>query len=197
MTKLKKSKASISPQLGGVPTEFLGLLPRIRLFPGEDETSYEGLRAAFMLDLAPGTPYEMALAENLVTLEWETIRHRNIRDDLIIAKFRELAMDVFSGQSEFLNILGSEHSADVKELALALVDPDASIRGAAETELAARQITPSELIAKAYASVAKTVEIHERILAANENRRRRLRDDYDRLKAARASPVEEAEILDF
>ena len=71
------------------------LYPRITIFPGEDKTTFEGLRHDFMLDLAPATPYETALVENLVTLEWETILHRNIQDQLILTKFEALAVEVF------------------------------------------------------------------------------------------------------
>jgi hypothetical protein len=75
-----------------------GLFPRITIFPGEDEVSFEGLRQAFKLDLSPGSPYELALVENLVTLEWEAIRHRNIRDQLVLTKFSDLAVGVIRHQ---------------------------------------------------------------------------------------------------
>ena len=57
------------------------------------------------------------------------------------------------------------------------------------------QITPSEILAKAYKDLARPLELHERHIAEIEVRRRKLRDDYDRLKTSRALPVEEAEVV--
>ena len=70
MTQLSTAKAT-PPEIG----ELEDLIPRPMLFPGEDSIAYEDLRDALLGDLAPGAPYERALAENLVTLEWEAIRH--------------------------------------------------------------------------------------------------------------------------
>jgi len=91
MTKLLSAKAP-PPEIG----ELEDLIPRPMLFPGENSIAYEDLRDALLGDLAPGAPYEQALAENLVTLEWEAIRHRRMRDTLIKAKARDLAVGVFS-----------------------------------------------------------------------------------------------------
>jgi type II secretory pathway predicted ATPase ExeA len=59
-----------------------------------------------------------------------------------------------------------------------------------------RKISVSEILAAAYSQVSGQVELHEKKLAETETRRRRLREDYDRLRAARAKPVEDAEILE-
>ena len=91
MTKQSPAKAP-PPEIGKI----VDLIPRLMLFPGEDPIAYEDLRDALLGDLAPGAPYERALAENLVTLEWEAIRHRRMRDTLIKAKARELAIGVYS-----------------------------------------------------------------------------------------------------
>lgn len=55
----------------GKKGELLDLIPRPRLLPGEDPEAYDALRHALLLELAPGTAYETALAETLVQLEWE------------------------------------------------------------------------------------------------------------------------------
>lgn len=195
MSKLKNPKKTMSPHPRGVRLEVFDLLPSIKLFPGENETGYDGLKQAFMADLAPGTPYETSLVQNLITLEWEAVRHREVRDSLILAEYRDQAVLVFDA-AEHGDFAGMFPSLSTKNRAFALVDPDRAIREKAEQELADLGIQPSELIAKAYASVAGSVETHERILADTEIRRRRLRDDFDRLKAARAKPVEDAEIVE-
>ncbi len=173
--------------------ELLDLLPDIKLFPGEEATTYQGLRQALMADLATGTPYETALAQNLVTLEWEAIRHRRIRDGLLLAEYRDRAMGVFEKGR-----VGSPFSPSDESIvaAFGLVDPNAEIRQLAEDQLARRQIEPAEILGKAYSAVAKSLEPHERKLSDTEVRRRRLRDDFDRLKAARNRPVEDAEVVE-
>jgi hypothetical protein len=50
-------------------------------------------------------------------------------------------------------------------------------------------------LAEAYTQVRHKIDVHEYKLAELELRRRRLREDYDRLKAARAKPVEDAQVL--
>ena len=150
MTKLVSAKAP-PPKIG----ELEDLIPRLMLFPGEDSIAYEDLRDALLGDLAPGAPYERALAENLVTLEWEAIRHRRMRDTLIKAKARDLAVGVFS-TGEVREPY--HHNETHERLGSALVSAD-----------------------------RKSADL--------ETRRRRLRDDYERLKAARARPVEDAEII--
>ena len=62
-------------------------------------------------------------------------------------------------------------------------------------ELEKTGFNPSEILAEAYNQVSHAIEVHEYKLAELEIRLRRLRDDYDRLKSARAKPVEDAEVL--
>ena len=57
------------------------------------------------------------------------------------------------------------------------------------------EITPSEILAKAYSELASSLDLHERHIAEIEVPRRKLRDDCDRLKTTRALPVEEAELV--
>lgn len=147
-----------------------------------------------MVDLAPGTPYETALVENLVTLEWESIRHRNIRDQLILSKFRDLSMGALQ-YAEIKSIRGERIDQEVHEEARALMSPDPRQRAVGLSALEERHINPTELLAEAYTEVRHAIEVHEYKLSELEIRRRRLREDYDRLKAARAKPVEDAEVL--
>jgi len=79
--------------------ELLDFLPRMTMFPGEDENSFEDLRHALMLDLNPATPYEATIADNLVSLEWELIRHRKIRDDLVKIEYRKVTSIVVQTNS--------------------------------------------------------------------------------------------------
>ncbi len=187
MTKLSTAKA-LPPEIGALED----LIPRPMLFPGEDSIAYEDLRDALLGDLAPGAPYERALAENLVTLEWEAIRHRRMRDTLIKAKARDLAVGVFStGEVEEAFFPAETH----EKLGTALVGADRKSAAKAAAALKKHEISLDEIFAKAYSRVADQLEMHEKKLADLETRRRRLRDDYERLKAARARVVEDAEII--
>lgn len=168
------------------------LIPRPMLFADEDPTTYEGLRQAFLADLAPGAPYERALAENLVTLEWEAIRHRRMRDNLIRAKARDLAAGVFD-RGKLMDCF--HPSEECEELAAALVGLNPAEAADAVAALEEHGFSLSEVFAEAYTSVSARVELHERKLAELETRRRRLREEYDRLRAARARPIEDAEIV--
>ena len=190
---MAKSKQSLVPNTESV--ELLDLLPRIMLFPGEDKLSFEDLRESFMIDLAPGTPYETALAENLVTLEWEAVRHRNMRDNLIRNEFREQSIGVFQ-EHKITSLIDFQQGEAAQELAGALLSSDLEQRGIAEAELEDIGITTSEILAEAYSRKSKFIELHERLLANIEVRRRRLRADFNSLKATRATPIEEADLLD-
>lgn len=170
------------------------LFPRITVFPGEDEASFEGLRQGFMLDLSPSTPYEVALVENLVTLEWEAIRHRKFRDRLILTKVEELAVGVFQN-GEIETVWKGEKEEEAVNNAFALVSTDPKHRAFGMSALEETGFDQAEILAEAYTQVRHKIEVHEYKLAELELRRRRLRDDYDRLKALRAKPVEEAEVL--
>jgi len=169
------------------------LLPT-QLLPDEDPETYGALRDAIFLDLMPGTPYERILAEQLVTLEWEALRHRRLRDSLLMAEFRDQSMGVFQ-KGEVGSIYSFQQTQNAKDMAFDLVSTNKNKRTKAMQALEVAQIMPSEILAKAYKTLAKALELHERHIAEIEARRRKLRDDYDRLKTTRALPVEEAEVV--
>jgi hypothetical protein len=190
---MAKTKTTAAVKKGTVSLQ--DLYPRITIFPGEDKTTFEDLRQGFMLDLAPATPYETALVENLVTLEWEAIRHRNIPDQLILTMFEELATGVFQyGRIEEVS-WRAEKDEDAVNNAFALVSSDPEDRAFGLSALKETGFTEAGILAQAYTEVRHNNDVHEYKLAELEIRRRRLREDYDRLKAARAKPVEDAEVL--
>ena len=165
-----------------------------QLLPDEDPETHAALRDAILLDLMPGTPYEHILAEQLVTLEWEALRHRRMRDSLLLAEYREQSVGVFQ-KREVGRIGGYSRNERANEMAFDLVSTNKDRRTEAMQALEDAQITPSEIVAKAYTALAKDLQPHERHIAAIEGRRRKLRGDFERLKAARARPIEEAELV--
>ena len=169
--------------------ELLGLVPPLRLLPDEDANSYEALREALLRDLSPSTPYEHVLAENLVTIEWEAVRYRKRRDDLLIASARDLA--AFAVEDP----IGVSPSTEAKRQAVALFGSESRKRKKAAAKLEESGTNIDALLAEAYAKEIGALGYIDRHLADIETRRRRLRDDYDRLKAKRARPIPDAEIV--
>lgn len=177
------SPAKFSGSAAAVGEELLSLIPGISVLPDEDPLLLEDVRSAFLKEFAPGTPYERALVEDLISLEWEIQRERRLRDVSIITKFREVAVGTFA-KRELSDLTWSakrEDRADAK----ALTGADMEARARAEARLSEIGFTRQELVADTYRRLAKQVEAHNRTLADLERRRDRLREQFDRLKAAR------------
>ncbi|MDF1706622.1 MAG: hypothetical protein P1U72_00870 [Paracoccaceae bacterium] len=177
------------------PEELLQAICAPDVLPDEKADKFEYLRQALFQDLEPKSPYEQLLAEQMVALEWDAVRYRRLRDNLLKGEFRELSKGVFAlGAIGRVNPkLETEKS---KAQALDLVAQDNDRRQSALNILADMEIQPSEIMAKAYQQVAKDLEVFERQIAETETRRRKLRDDYDRLRAARTKHVEDAEVIE-
>jgi hypothetical protein len=189
------SKHVSKPPVVQTPQDLLQEICAPHILPDERAETFDALRQALFSDLAPATPYEHLLAEQLVALEWEALRHRRMRDSLLRAKCRELAVTAFDNREPH-PILGfglTEPDEEARHRAFDLVSQDPHRREAALAELSEREITVEELMAGAYQRLAKDLEPHERQIAEIESRRRKLREDYDGLRAKRAVPVEDAE----
>ena len=140
-----------------------------QLLPGEDPQTFEALHDALYLNLMPGTPYERILAEQLVTLEWEALRHRRLRDSLLMAEFRDQSMEVLQN-GEIGSSFIFQPTQSAKDIAFDLVSTNKNKRTKAMQALEAAQITPSEILAKAYKVLASSLELHERHIAEIEVR---------------------------
>ena len=174
------AKAGKPPKPAGKSGELQDLIHKITLLPDEDPMSYQGLRKAFIDDLAPGTAYERALAENLVTLEWEAFRHRRLRDHHLIAEYRDLAEGVFF-EGKIAPVYFRDESSGLrqesKRLARGLISSDKQQHAEAIAALKSWSVQETEIMAQAYSNLTKSLEVHERQLADLEARRRRLRDE--------------------
>jgi len=67
---------------------FADLLPQRVPIPGEDPVDYDGFHEGLMRALAPLTPYECLIAENLVAIEWELLQRRRMREAELRRKVR-------------------------------------------------------------------------------------------------------------
>lgn len=161
--------------------EVLDLFPRPVFLPDEDPLAYEALHGALTRELDPATPYEKALATNLALLEWEAIRHRRLRDLEIIAAFIDTARERLLGNGSTLN----KPAAAELQAARDLCSDDPVRRRAAEAQFQGRGWNVSELLARGYGRRLPVIERHEDRIAEIKLRRRRLREEYYRLKQLR------------
>lgn len=161
------------------------------LFPGEDNETYESVREAFFQDLAPQSMYERTLVDDIVHLEWEKVRHRRLRDALILAVAWAETMTA-------LKQAYSKDEAPERAASKARADADAFVRGNAQEHqqaiklLRAVRREPDEIMAVAYAQYGDEITRHERKLAEIEMRRRKLFRDYQDLRAAPARVIGQA-----
>ena len=114
---------------------------------------------------------------------------------MILSKFESLAVGLFQyGRIMEVPSRGEKEEEAVNN-AFALVSTDPEHHAFGLSALSETGITEAEILAQAYTEVRHHNDVHEYKLAELEIRRRRLREDYDRLKAARIKPVEDAEVL--
>lgn len=171
------------------PEELLRAICAPDVLPDENAESFEYLRKALFGALEPKSPYEQLLAEQMVALEWDAVRYRRLRDNLLKAEFRKLAEGAFAhGRIGAVTYQLSDET--YKARAQELVANDSERRQSALTVLAHLAITQSEIMAKAYQQLARDLEVFERQIAETETRRRKLREDYDRVTASRTKAVQ-------
>ncbi len=82
------------------------LVPGLRLQPGDNQILMEELRNSLMAELNPTTAYEHIIAGNLVTLEMELIRIRQMRD-LMLYKALLDHIAVLITEYQFNNLIES------------------------------------------------------------------------------------------
>jgi hypothetical protein len=177
------------------PEELLRSICAPDVLPDEDAESFAYLRQALLQDLEPKSPYEHLLSEQIVALEWDAIRYRRLRDNLLKGQFRDFSIRAFETGSIGPVFRGFKNEKS-EALAADLVSADADRRQSALAVLVEKEIAPAEIMAKAYQTIAKDLGVFERQIAESETRRRKLRDDFDRVRGSRAKQVEDAEVVE-
>ena len=157
------------------------------LLPDEDVAAYKSLRDSLLAEFAPQGAYQLSLAMNLVSIEWDIARHRRLMAATLREEFRRKSLGV------------RDYGAPGKSQSYATTSDDFSfgrgiLAGSRDTipVLAKSGITLSEITAAAMSSRLDAVGYHEGRIADLERRRRSLSDDYERLKAKR-KPSEDIE----
>ena len=189
------SKNIATPNDISSPEALLRAICAPDILPDEDADSFAYLRQAMFQDLEPKSPYEQLLAEQMVALEWDTVRYRRLRDNLLRDEVREFAVGALCS-TRISRVKGLQVNPKFTAQAQDLVAQDSDRRQSALRILEEKQITPSEIMAKAYQNIAKDLEVFERQIAESETRRRKLRDDYERVRGSRPKQVEDAEVIE-
>lgn len=178
---------------------------------GEDPGSFDTFHDGMMASLAPLTPYECVIAENLVAIEWELLQHRRMRDICIRQPIREAIRKAVIAQhsaaheaaldaafERFIEAGGDENAWDEpfefdadaaaragEELAARAVSPDRDAQAKAHGEITALGLQPFELMSEAYNGVTVPIARHEAKIQDLERRRREVKRDFDSLQKAR------------
>jgi len=196
-------------------TSFAELLPVRDHIIGEDLGSFGGFHAGMMHSLAPLTPYEGVIAENLIAIEWELLQHRRMRDAslrkiiqmsiraAVVAREKAAVDETWAlirkadgtQIDETKPIAFDQDAAEIMSLELAqrAVSRKPAEFAAACEEIEAMGLSVVELMGQAYRTNDWSVSGHEEKLQELERRRREVRRDFDGLQKAR--PIE-AEVIE-
>jgi hypothetical protein len=195
---------------------FADLLPERDHLIGEDPGTFEGFRVAMMQSLAPLTPYECVVAENLISIEWELLQRRHMRDVALRQFICKTIKDAFIRKQKLLfkseiNRLWDAHlaaggseedwqdpirfnndAANVEGAALArrAVSKDLSVQKLAYAEIIDLGLEPVEIMSEAYRSHDRSITGHDQKLPELERRRREVKRDFDMLQRSRPIEVE-------
>lgn len=198
---------------------FADLLPSRDPIVGEDPGSFDGFHVGMMQSLAPMTPYECVVAENLIAIEWELLQHRFMRDAGLRQHIRKIIKSaVVERQKQLyeaeldavweahLAAGGTEEDFEVPvrfdrtaaettgdDLARRAVSREQDAQEQAYAEITELGLEPVEVMGEAYRSNDRSITRHDQQLPDLERRRREVKRDFDMLQRAR--PVE-AEVIE-
>ena len=208
----------LNPERFGLAS-FADLLPRRDPIIGEDPGSFAGFHDGMMRSLAPFTPYECVVAENLIAIEWELLQHRRMREAGLRNQIRSAVRDAtvaylleqyersceeawedhvarggdeenWEEPDEF-DLEAAGRKAD--DLAERATSHDRDVQADAQMDMVGIGLSPLDLMGAAYRSRANPAMHHDEKSQELERRRRDVNWDYDALQKTR--PVD-GEIID-
>ena len=203
------------PERFGISSFAEILTPRVAIV-GEEPGSFDVFHEMMMQDLAPLTPYECVIAENLIAIEWELLQLRRMRDARLRQAIGEIITDAIvkllkaahaskcdEAWSEHVKAGGSEQdwrepfefdedAARVagEDLAARAVSRDHKVQTAAYAEIMELGREPVQLMAFAYSRWMNLYARHDAKFQELERRRREVKRDFDGLQKARPLEVE-------
>jgi len=190
---------------------FAQVLPERDPITGEDPGSFDGFHEGMMRSLAPLTPYECVIAENLVAIEWELLQHRRMRDACLRQTIRGAIRDAVVAQRKaahedaldeawdrFIEEGGDEDDWEEPvtfdgeaaeragdDLATRAISHDRDVQATAYAEIAELGQDSVEVMSAAYRDFPSPAKRHDAQIQDLERRRRDVKRDYDALQAAR------------
>lgn len=186
---------------------FAAVLPQREAIVGEDPVSWGAFHAGMRQSLNPGTPYEAAIAENLIAIEWELLQHRRMREAALRKAIRRAIRAAASNAGA-----APEFATDLANRA---VSTDEAMRNSAYQQIGELGMEPVELMGEAYrgtlsasndppaamasfdplafggfgvpepAPTDNSAEFHDEKIRQLERRRREVKRDYDQLQQSR------------
>ncbi len=91
---MTRDLAHLDPRRFGL-SSFADLLLERRPVIGEDPGTFAQFHAGLTHSLAPMTPYECVLAENLISIEWELVQRRRVRDATLNQHIRQIIANAY------------------------------------------------------------------------------------------------------
>ena len=161
------------------------------LLPDENEDEFASLTSSLLQDLAPHTAYEKLLAQNLIRIEHDIIRHRRLLAASIQSSFDREATGVYTDGRPGLENFFWKKNPERDKFIQGLRSNDPAERAHAEKILIKNSVTRSEITASAFEKAEHMVSYHEARLSELECRRRKLLKDYETLQARNRSQKQE------
>ena len=196
-----EAKHSSNADMGETP-HLQDLISGLRLFPGDDCAGMKTMRSRLLEELDPQTAYEEVVAGNLVGLELERRRLQQIRDRILLEEIHAEVKKVIDQK------VYSQHAAQIADapdflekirektmdLEQRLLSTDIQEQKPLLSFLEEEGISAESLQAIAYSQARERLLPFEAQLVAIEQRRRRLFDDYERLRAQRPKLLEDFDL---
>ena len=204
--------------LSNTPPEAFGfasfselLAPRHPLL-GEDVEDKESFREGLLTTLMPMSPYEAAVAENVIAIEWDLFQHRELRRyklqkttiTAVKTAFRDAFYAIYKAEMDahyevFMKEGGVRNDWDApydfdsaaaaERVAVVVEDAfscDAKVRENAYQAMREIGFDPQEQLSMALTSDYGRAPRHDEALQNLEKRRREVMRDYERLQMMRA-----------
>ncbi|MDA9020132.1 hypothetical protein N9H60_03025 [Flavimaricola sp.] len=161
--------------------------------PTHDAMREEAIRAGFMAELKPSTPYQMVLVSHLVDMEMDIQQVRSIKTGILRDTLAHCVEDEFEVRSMFDNFLEGEKTRS--EAAKAALNPSHKDHKRVLNDLLKRGVSMNDLLGRAYQRCSKRIIALELELDRAYRRRQALRSQFDAL-ARVERVVEDADVMD-
>lgn len=165
------------------------ILKPTNTLPTHDALKEDAIRAGFIAELKPSTPYQMVLVSHLVEAEMDIQYVRVIKTSLLRDTLAECIEEVFS---RYFSVDSRKRWSDETQAAM---DPSHKNHDATVKKLGDRGLSLTDLVGRAYRKRSKQFVSLDMELDRAYRRRQALRSQFDALARAEAV-VEDADVMD-